>query len=100
MEKQEKYMGGSEAEKNCMIKQYVNLTNKITSEDLRNQIKGLAKRCQLCQMPGDNELEGIIKRIHDGLKQWPDQTPFYQTILKSYPEVEKKDGELKEKGEI
>lgn len=97
---QGKYEIKSKADADALIRKGTNLVNKVTSEDVRNQIRDLGKQCQVGQTPEDSRLGDIIKGIHEGLKQWPEHTSFYQTILKSYPKVNKKDEYLKEKGQI
>ena len=97
---QEKYTIKSEADADALIKKGTNIVNKVTSEGIHNQIRDLSKQCQVGQTPEDKKLGGIIEKIHEGLKRWPDQTPFYQSILKSYPKIYEKDKELKEKGLI
>jgi hypothetical protein len=99
MEK-EKYTGNSEVEKKGVMKECINLVNKVTSKEVYNQIKDLAKRYQIGQTLEEDKLEGIIKGIYKGLKRCLDQVPFYQSILKSYPKISEKDKELKEKGLI
>ena len=100
IQEKEKYTGNSKAEENCRIKECINLVNRVTKEDIRNQIRDLGKQCQVGQIPEDSRLGKIIERIYEGLKQWPDQTSFYQIVLKSYPRVYEKDKDLKEKGLI
>lgn len=97
---QGKYEIKSKADADVLTRKGANLVNKVTSEDIRNQIRDLGKQCQVGQTPEDSRLGDIIKRIHEGLKQWPEHTSFYQTILKSYPKVYEKDQDLKEKGLI
>ncbi len=97
---QEKYEIKSKADADTLIKKGINLVNKVIKEDVHNQIRNLGKQCQAGQIPGDEKLGCIIEEIYEGLKQWPDQTSFYQTILNFYPKVYEEDKDLKEKGGI